>query len=274
MPEKIDLVLSGSGTLAPCHIGAYAYLVREAGMVVERVSGTSGGAIVAAGIAHNMTISQMSALAAETLSSNVLDPIPWWRPWEFLNGYGVHRFAKAHAIITNSLPGQLDQAFLEWGVWAVDLEVRQPVWIHSKRDSHIRTADAVLASASIPVFAQARDIRGMKGLFVDGGAAVNFGMDVWDDMPERRTIGIRFKGRDGGRRPVGNVVQFAYAVAQTFMNAANHTHISRKRYQDVIQVESQANGLDFNQTQEQVDQMFNEGFQAAKRWHQSASSDP
>ena len=47
---KIKLVLSGSGTLYPVHVGALIRLA-EAGYEFEEICGTSGGSIVAAALA-------------------------------------------------------------------------------------------------------------------------------------------------------------------------------------------------------------------------------
>lgn len=268
MTEPIDLVFSGSGTLVPAHVGAYSALM-DAGFEVVRVAGTSGGAIMAAGIAAGWDTRRMMDLAHELLRDNkVLDPqASWWRPWGFLRGYGIHAFDEAHALLRRYLPGKMEDASMEWGVFVLDLETRRPVFISSRVHGHVPTADAVLASASIPLFARMRSIPGMPGnAYVDGGAATNFGMGVWDDVPLRRTVGVRFSPGQTARRKVTSLLRFGQALAEVLIENAGRTYVSKKKYANVIEVRSDGNGLDFDLSPEEVRDRFREGEAAAKLW--------
>ena len=262
----IDLVLSGSGTLAPAHLGAAMRLV-ALGMRPVRVAGTSGGAIVAAALAFGMDHKRALKIAVDVLDGELLDPVPWWKPWEAVTRFGVYRFDRIRERIAREFPGTMGNSSMPWGVFVVDLETRSPVFISSMDHPEVSVADAVTASASIPVFAQARRIGGLRGLFVDGGAAVNFGMGVWDDTPERPTVGVRF-GSSGPsvRQPVENPVEYAHALARVFIKNANKTHISTKRYADVIRIRTAGSGLDFSMTQEQVCLLLADGARAVDRW--------
>jgi NTE family protein len=269
---EVDLVLSGSGTLIPCHLGAIARL-QAGGYKVRRIAGTSGGAIVAAGIAHGFEIGEMLDLCRELLRNNkMLDlQFSWWRPWRFFKGYGLHGFDIFHKEIRTrfdgALAGRLEDAEMEWGVFVADLETRQPVFLHSKRNCHVSTPDAVVASASIPIFAQARRISGANGLFVDGGLATNFGLGVWDDNKERQTIGIRFKSKSGGaRKAVTSFMDFTKALLEIVLELINRTHISSKRYAHVVEIRSDGDSLDFSLTDEQITDRYQEGWDAAEAW--------
>jgi len=269
---EVDLVLSGSGTLMPCHLGAIARLQVD-GYRIKRIAGTSGGAIVAAGIAHGFETGEMLDLCRELLSKNkMLDlQFSWWRPWRFFKGYGLHAFDVFHREISTrfngALAGRLEDAKLEWGVFVVDLETRQPVFLHSKRNCHVSTPDAVVASASIPIFARARKISGANGLFVDGGLATNFGFGVWDDNKKRPTIGIRFRSKSGGvRKIVNGFVGFTRALLEVVLELINRTHISSKRWAHTIEVESAGDSLDFSLTDDQITDRYQEGWDAAEVW--------
>ncbi len=263
----IDLVLSGSGTLAPCHVGAVARLY-EAGFCVRRVAGTSGGAIVAAAIAHKFDVDKMLNLSRRLLQNDMLldAQATWYRPWGFFNGYGINRFDVAHKAFAKEIPGRMEDASIEWGVFCVDLEVARPIFISSRRHGHVHSADAVIASSSIPVFARMREVRGMRGAFVDGGAATNFGIGVFDDEPERPTIGIRFRPKPIDRSRIRSLVGFGRSLASVLMDNANRTHISTKRYADVIEIESDGDGLDFDLSLDEVNDRFAEGYDAADAW--------
>lgn len=270
--KEIDLVLSGSGTLIPCHLGAIARLQAQ-GYKIKRIAGTSGGAIVAAGIAYKFDVSDLLDLSKELLTGGkMLDPqVKIWKPWGFFNGYGVNAFDRLHKEMrtrfNGALSGKLEDADLEWGVFVADLETRKPVFLHSKRHQYVKTADAVVASASIPFFARARRVKNVQGYFVDGGLATNFGLGVWDDDDSRPTVGIRFKSTAGGQsRPIRNIGDFVRSVLEICLNLINRTYISKKLYSYVIEIDSKGSSLDFDLTEDQVTEMYQEGWDAAEEW--------
>lgn len=255
-----DLVLSGSGTLLPCHIGAVHRL--SAVYRVRRVAGTSGGAIVAAALAHGMDTDEMLLLCRELFAEGILDR----RPFGLLrDGWGLHAFDRVHAFAQRHLPGSMSKAELTWGAFVVDVETRKPVWLNSRRHGNLSTADVVTASASIPFFARARPIQGLPGLFIDGGVSANFALGVWDDLPDRPTIGVRFRG-GGARRTVDSLPAFVRSVVGTLIDNANRTHISKKRYADVIEIDSDGDGMDFGLSPADIERRYEEGRAAADAW--------
>jgi predicted acylesterase/phospholipase RssA len=255
-----DLVLSGSGTLLPVHSGAAARLSHA--YDIARVAGTSGGAIVAAAIAYGIPYHEQVLIAKEVLAGGLLDRRPLGLVRE---GWGLHGFDRLHAIAEKHLPGRMDSAELTWGAFVVDVETRRPLWLNSRRHGHLKTADVVTASASIPFFARARPIAGMPSLYVDGGVSANFALGVWDDVPERPTIGVRIHS-SAERQPVRNTYDFTRAMLGALLDNANRTHISSKRYAHVIEVESSGDGMQFVVPEAEVEARFQEGALAAHAW--------
>lgn len=259
--EFVDKVYSGSGTLFPCHIGVW-HSCQAAGVVAKRVAGTSGGAAVAAAEAHGMDPRDALELAKKLLGPSLLD-----RSWWPLRSYGLHGGAKIHKQLKKVFPGRMSEADLTWGVFVVDLEKGRPVWVNSKKHGHVKTADAVMASMAIPLFFKMRKIHGMKGTFVDGGASINFGMEVWDDVPSRRTVGSRFQHSDNPeRKKIENIVDYTRQMMGVLVDNANHTHVSRKRWADVIQIKSAGDGMSFDVDEEWVEARFMEGVHAGDRF--------
>lgn len=258
--STIDLVFSGSGTLFPCHIGAYT-AIRKQGFVVKRVAGTSGGAVVAAAIAHGMSPEDMLSISKKLLNKKILDR--QWFPWR---DYGLHRADKIHKAISEILPGKMGDVAIPFGVFTVDLETGRVVFI-SRSEKKVPVADAVTASMSIPFFFRAREIRGMKGYHVDGGVSANFAMGVWDDIPTRRTIGVRFRfNPNPPRKPVKSIVDFTRATMGALVDNANRTHVSRKRWQNVIQIETDGDGMNFDLSSSDVQKLYNDGYESALRY--------
>ena len=257
MSEDIDLVLSGSGTLVPCHVGAVARLQKE-GFTIRRVAGTSGGAIVAAAVAHGWSAERMQYLARRFLRGGLLD-----RNWFFPAGWGMYRGNRILSLFREHLPGQLEDAGIPLGIFALDLETQRPALF--SRENSIETAHALRASVSIPLFFRAHKIPGERGLFVDGGVTSNFALGVWDDVPERKTVGIRFRSRQT-RRPIRHGPGFVTALVGSMLHNANRSHISKKRFQDVITIDSAGNSLDFTLSELEVEARFDEGWRAADKW--------
>jgi predicted acylesterase/phospholipase RssA len=259
--EDIDLVFSGSGTLFPCHVGAYSALV-TGGRRPVRVAGTSGGALVAAGVAHGMEPGTMLDLAKAALGAGAYDAEPLML---FARGWGVSPAERIGRLLRKHFPGTMGEAALPWKALVVDVEERAPVVLDSTLTPNLPTADVVLASMAIPFAFRARKIPGVPGLFCDGGVAANFAMSVFDDAPHRRTVGIRFRGVTV-RRPVSTIVEYALAVQATLVDNANRSYVSKKRYADVIEVVSRGDSMDFTMTPADVQARFNEGHFTASDW--------
>lgn len=265
---EIDLVLSGSGMLFPCHLGAYAYLIDQ-GVVVKRIAGTSGGSIVSAGIAHGWTVETALALSNEIAGRVLLDPN--WLVWR---GVGLHKGDVVHDIFREYLPGKMSDAGIPWGAFVSDVWKRQGIFVssgHHKTDApmilgiDINTADVVRASVSIPFWFKMAKVK--QRPFVDGGVKLNFGMRIWDDEPNRPTIGVRFKDGVGEERRTNGALDNVAAILSMVLDNANHTYISKNQWPFVIETTSAGNGMDFNINADWVKKRFDEGWAAAEaRW--------
>jgi NTE family protein len=69
--KQIRLALSGSGFLAPIHIGAICALM-DNGVEIIEIAGTSGGSIAAALVAIGKTSQQLKSIALEPLPDGIL----------------------------------------------------------------------------------------------------------------------------------------------------------------------------------------------------------
>jgi predicted acylesterase/phospholipase RssA len=260
MPEEIDLVFSGSGTLEPCQIGARDRL-EKAGKIIKRVSGSSGGALTSLGTAFGLSPQEMMKTAFRDLSGDRLLS----RNWFPLHGYGLFHIEKLRDSIRKTLPGKMRDADIPWGAWVTDVETRRPIWLSSERYGHLDAAEVVAASMCIPLWFTRAKIRSIPGQFIDGGVGAGFGMSVFDDAPHRRTIGVRFK-TNHRRRKVNSLTEYVRSIASILLENANNTYISKKHYQNVIEIRSTGDGMDFSQTRAQIKALYTEGWVAVDRW--------
>lgn len=239
LPSQTDLVLSGGGVLGVAHVGVLAVL-EERGLEVERIAGTSAGAIVgalrAAGMRPTRMRERIRALDYERfLDRGALDRVPLIGPpssvlWE--NGYAEGRYF--HDWLSGELaavgvstfrdlridddPGADPRAEHSWRLTVTAADVTRGQFLRLPQD-YARygldpdaqpVADAVRASISVPYLFEPARLRhaGGESLLVDGGLISNYPIDTFDRTDGRDarwpTIGVTLVPRmpDGAGRLV------------------------------------------------------------------------
>ncbi len=258
--EEIDLVLGGGGSNV-VSIAAVAYGVSKVRRV-KRVLGTSAGSMAAACKATDMPAEKALSFLKENLGGNRLLDVSLWPP----DRWGVFKGDALLRALERTFPGTLGETKIPLYVVVCDLWTRQPLVLNSIDHPDIPIAHAVRTSAAIPVFFKAfefsRKYFGNR-LGVDGGCAMNYAMDRFDDS-DRQTIGVRVRHRDqGSPRPVRDLTDFAGALADLFMWSSDNAHISAKHYQRTIDVVTDFDGLDFSLSPAQVDERWKFGVDIA-----------
>jgi NTE family protein len=259
---KIKLVLSGSGTKFPVFAGALKRL-EEAGCEVEQVIGTSGGSIIAAGIASGYSANELIKLCRDimpTLSKkvdfNLLRPLT---DWGFIRGEKLKEELSKHFVET------LGQAQIPLFITATNFDTEQLEIFSKQSHPNLSTDRAVRASISIPVVFVPETING--DLYVDGGVKTNFAIDFFGDNPD--VVGLYFLDKGGRKpRPKGwrSLFGFISRVINMLISAKTEDDIEDAKHTNQIALHSKVNGLDFSFSAEQVDQMIQEGYQAVDRW--------
>jgi NTE family protein len=264
--EAIDLVIAGGASHVVGLAGAASAI--DLRRDVARVGGTSAGAIVAAALACGLTQRELRDLLGRFLGGGLLDVSPW--PF---HRYGLHKGdALAEALRAVFRGARMRETYIPLRVVVCDLWTRQPVVIDSLDPAHaeLEIVDVLRCSAAIPFWFRAHHLhqwRGSDRLFVDGGAAANFAMHVFDDEPSRRTVGVRLlRPSVPQARPVRGVVDFVGAVVELMLWASDNAHISSKRFADVVQVPAEGSGLDFSLSPAEIDRRWSAGVDAGRRW--------
>ncbi len=186
--RSLGVVFSGGGARALAHVGVLLEL-EEAGVVVDRVAGTSQGAIVAALHAQGRSAAEI----ADALYAGFVRRSP---------------FADWTVPVTALMKGRAAQAMMDEGfadeviealprqlrVVSVDLAAR-------KRHVHRRgpLARAVLASGRLPIAFP--PLPGDDGtLLIDGGVLDNLPVDLLLERPEGPVVAVNISTGGGPRR--------------------------------------------------------------------------
>ncbi len=256
-----DLVLGGGGSLMPA-IAAAAYEVQKRRRV-KRVCGTSAGSIAAAAIATGMPAEKTLALCTEMLADDKLLDASFW-PFD---RWGVFSGDTLFRALQRAFPGTLAETAIPLHVVVCDLWTRRPMIVSSESHPNLPIAAALRASSGIPGFFKAFALSSVlfgNRLFVDGGCAINFAMNEFDDVPDRQTVGVRVRAKDqNDPRPVRDLKGFAVALADIFMWSSDNAHISNKHYATTIDIVTDYDSLNFALPPEEVSQRWTAGGGAA-----------
>ena len=168
--------LSGSGVLAPLHIGALAAFY-DRGIRPNFLVGTSGGSIVAGLLALGYTPHDLRAIMLEANFANLIPYNEWMVPFR-------HYLASNKNVIAWLKELTHGQAMMDckipFSAVTTDLYSMSSV-AHStlnKEDVHLPVWQAIIASLSIP------DVFPMfNGRFVDGGVMRNLAVDALPNGP-------------------------------------------------------------------------------------------
>lgn len=218
MTKRARIAFSGSGFLAPIHVGAICAFL-DCGYQIVEVAGSSGGSIAAALIASGATYSQIKAIALAELPDDMLN----FEPLSLLANQGFNDGSVLLDWLVSILGNRkFANAIVPITVMATDINGGRECRFNAKGTPDVRIADACRASASVPFVFAPHTIAGVK--CVDAGVACNLPVDelVIDDVPR---FGI--KVIDGSS--VGKSDTYLGLIEQTIgtMMAANEENLTQ-----------------------------------------------
>lgn len=267
MNKKIKVVLSGSGTRYPVHVGGLIRLVEE-GYEIEEMCGTSGGAIVAAGIASGHSIGpQLVDIMKELLPSKqgLIDYslLSLFFRWGFVKGDKITELFKQYS------PRTFADTTIPLHVVTTNLDRRAPRIFSTKDTPGVCVATAVRASMSIPgVFTP---VKIDNEYYVDGGLTGNFVLDIFGTG--ENVFGLRFgeknrfaNWKDAPRNPINGVADFIDANIESMINATMREHIDDAMFARTITLDTKHGGLNFKMTESDIEEMVHEGWASVDKW--------
>lgn len=191
-----NLVFEGGGVKGLAYGGALEILHSKGILnTIERVAGTSAGAINASLLACGYTYKDVHAIIANTDFKSFQDKSPLFPTniYRLVNSYGWYKgdtFRKWIADLIAKKTGNPNYTFLnlendrgmkrykELYVVASNLSMQKPVVFSYETTPNVAIADAVRASMSIPLYFQA--IKKEAHYLVDGGVTWNYPINIFD----------------------------------------------------------------------------------------------
>ncbi|MCR9142560.1 MAG: patatin-like phospholipase family protein [bacterium] len=241
-----NLVFQGGGVLGVTYAGVMRVLEAEGVLEqVERVAGTSAGAMASMLIGLRYSVDQLEEILLETDFKNFTTES---KPLEFKDRYGWYsvrplrtwlrgliqnagEHLKGEALSGDETFGDLNKlGCREIKVFATDLNTRSIAEFDHESTPDVRVVDAVCASLTIPAFFQSfqfPDNNPNDHIYVDGGALLNYPIMAFDPRRgkvNRETLGFALEEKDD----LGSVSDLGFG---TFRNWAEHLYETVKRVQ-------------------------------------------
>lgn len=176
---KVNIVMSGSSTKFPIHLG-FIWGLKKSGIEINEAVGTSGGGMVLALVKSGMDIEEVIQKTYEVSFTDYVS-LNWWK---YFIGYFRGFFVKNRKLIeffkkltNNKLLKDVEKLSLV----AVDLEQDKTIELSGLKYPDVSVAVAIMATICIPGFFEPVILDSMY--LVDGGIRENIGIDfIRDEM--------------------------------------------------------------------------------------------
>ena len=193
-----NLVFEGGGVKGIAYVGALEVLEKE-GILgsIERVAGTSAGAMVAVLVALGYTATEISEVLWDINFKNFMDS-SWGIVRDInrlVNDYGWYkgdyfRNLMAGYIERKTNNGEItfkelakNKQFRELHLLGADLTTGYSKVFNAEKTPNVKVADAARISMSIPLFfAAVKGVEGDDHIYVDGGLLNNYAIKTFDRM--------------------------------------------------------------------------------------------
>jgi NTE family protein len=204
-----------------------------------------------------MSPGEMFELAVKFLAGGLLDV-----NWAFWKGWGLYKGERIGKLLDETFGDRvMRETNIPLYVFACDAETGDTVCFSTLGTPHIRIADAVRASLTIPLLFRLFSLRGKN--YWDGGMTMNFAMDLFDDKPARPTVGLRFRGKQK-KRKLKSLFDVVLALVGVWLRAANNGHISSKHFAKFVTIDTDGDALDFTLSRAQIEALYHDGWTAAQ----------
>lgn len=289
---RIDTVFSGGGVKAYAYLGVLESLKKH-NFQIERVAGTSAGAIVSAFIAARFTTDEIEELLEELDVKLFMDPplitqfLPFTK-WLFLYfQMGIYKGDRLEEWITLKLEEKNIRTFrdIEEGylkIIASDLSLGKLVVFPDNLKEYygldpedFPIAKAVRMSAGFPYFfmpTKLKDKSKGKSIVVDGGLLSNF--PIWafgkNETHLRPVLGIKLtektQEQNGGHK-ITNALNMFQALFLTMKKAHDMRHVSKEEEKNILFVPvGNIEAIDFDISEKEKEKLALTGLERANEF--------
>ncbi|BAC13855.1 hypothetical conserved protein [Oceanobacillus iheyensis HTE831] len=288
----IDGVFSGGGVKAFAYVGVLETF-KEHHIELERVAGTSAGAIIAAMIAAKYSSEEIKELVSELDLSALADPplLTKFFPlskWLFLYfQLGINKGDKLEEWLIEILERKHIKTFsdIKEGYLKVvvsDLSLGKLVVIpddlervYGIKPEYFPVSKAVRMSAGFPYFFMPKKVPGrykQKSIVVDGGLLSNFPLWIFDQpsfKPLRPLIGVKLTEitQEIGPRRIDNAIDMFQALFSTMKQAHDSRYISTNDKKNIIFVPIEGTAtMNFSLSEEARDRLILSGKDSTEKF--------
>jgi NTE family protein len=232
-----NLAFKGGGVLGIAYAGAITVLEQKGILKnIEKVSGTSAGAITAALVSLNYTAAEIHTIVQSTDFKTFEDKKD---PLRLLTKYGIYKGDALLAwieaqIVKKGLPANAtftdfkNKGCKDLYVFASDLNIKNVKAFSFSKTPNVVVAEAIRASMSIPFFFSAYQFRNNNPdnhMYVDGGMVYNFPITYFDSNGKSNpeTMGLYLSDLNKKKSvdvvQYDHIIQYIKAVFSTIMDA-------------------------------------------------------
>lgn len=261
---EADGVFEGGGVKGIGLIGALKK-AEESGITFKRVAGTSAGAIVASLYASGYTTDELFDILNKTNFNQFIDNaiiekpkkgfVAWikiWLKnikiifWNVLINYGIYSSDSFYNWIKSKLEEKGVTRFkdlkIPLKVVTSDITNKRMLVFDSEKHGDEEVARAVRMSMSIPIFFypykwQDPDLK-IDCLMADGGLLSNYPINIFDDIPERKTLGFKLISEENlqSSELITNIYAYLKSLINTMMEAHEKIHVNEANWARTIPI--------------------------------------
>ena len=274
LPKKI--IFSGGGVRGMAHIGALEELEKSGLLVnVKEWIGVSAGSILALMLSVGYSLRELKTFCREFDFTQIMDlddATGWIINLGIDTGERLKRLIEAllkekgfSANLTFQELAKINKKKPTIRVYATDINSAEYKVFSKYHTPDYKVVDAVRASSSIPIFFQPVIDCETGHILVDGGVISNFPLRYMTKKEQYETIGLNLckKVKESDEFEMIDIVQRPILIGMREISRLENDLFSA----NCILIETTiVNPLAFNLTQEEKDQLFEEGRQAVRRY--------
>lgn len=299
-----NLVFEGGGVKGVAYGGALTAL-NEAGVLenVERVAGTSAGAITAVLLAVGYSAKELSDIVAKTDFNDFADDDPGkirdtarlvseygWHKGEYFMQWIGDLIAEKFCDSAFTFQDLKDSGGLDLYLTATNLTKQRVDVFSYEHTPDVEIRKAARMSMSIPIYFKAIQHDGCW--MADGGMSFNYPVNLFDDkkylaqegygktanvaLYNQETLGFRLDSKDeistskswgNGDRDIKGLIDFSAACIDFLQYKANRAHLKKEDWHRTIFIDSlDVMATDFSLSREKINALIESGRQGVKNY--------